>query len=156
MHNDIAILVRAPDRKSAKEDALKLFEKVKARSSSYDGFSPDDVLPYDTEEGKSLLQTIFGRQTLEFNDYLAEVRVALTESPKSDDELMEDHQFRFACWSVGNHDGWTVRVFDNEACGVSDQGHLKNVIEDWPSLVEAGQHKKSPYPLWVVAGDAHH
>jgi len=139
------------------EDAEAVFEKVKNRSNSYDYFRIDKAYPYNSEKGKSALQRIFGNQTLEFNEHLAVVRKALAKTPaETDDEVMEDHMLRFHFWCVGMDDGWVIRVFDADGAGVSDRGHLKNVVEDWPSLVESGQHRKSQYPLWVVTADGHH
>lgn len=156
-HQQIAALVRAPDKKTAKEDAEEVFDKVIGHAHSYDYYHIEDAYPYDSEKGKSALQRIFGAQTLEFNDHLAVVRKAFAEAPaKSDEELMEDHMLRFHFFCVGMDDGWVIRVFDPDAVGVEDRGHLKNVIEDWPSLVESGQHVKSRYPLWVVTADGHH
>jgi hypothetical protein len=156
-HNVIAILVRAPDGKSAKEDAKAVFDKVKTHSSSYDAFEVDDAFPYDSEKGKSALQRIFGYQTLEFNDHLSELRNIVTANPNmGNDELMENHQFRFLCWEVGDTNGWNMNVFDSDAEGVQDKAHLKNLVDDWPGLVSVGQHIKSIYPLWVVSGNAHY
>lgn len=156
-HRTIVILVRARDKKEAEADAKKVFDTIKAQSNSYDSFAIEDILKYDSEEGKTLLQMVFGHQTIEFNDHLGAVRQALKTSPaKTDAEMMENHEFRYHCWYLGTTQGWAVRVFDADAEGVQDNAHLRNVIEDWPILVERGQHVKSSLPLWVVSGNAHY
>jgi len=151
MHQTIIALVRAHDKQDAHDEAEKVFRML------YDGTSIEAVYKYDTEKGKAALQVVFGKQTIEFNEHLAEIRKTLLATPaKPDDQVMEDHQFRFHCWWVGQDDGPAIRVYDNDAAGVSDKDHLKNVINDWPTLVESGQHRRSVYPLWVVTADGHY
>lgn len=157
MHQTIIALVRAYDKGNAREQGEDTFKKLVEASRSYDSFRIESVYKYDSEKGKSLLQMVFGHQTIEFNEHLAEIRKTLLATPaKPDEQLMEDHSFRFHCWEVGQDDGSAIRVYDSDAAGVSDKDHLKNVIDDWPTLVESGQHTKSPYPLWVVTADGHY
>ena len=157
MHQQIVALVRAFDKVSALNRADEVFRKLIGKQRSYDGYSLGDAYKYDSEKGKSVLQTVFGKQTIEFNDHLAAVRNVLRAGLlKPDDELMEDHSFRYHCLQIGETDGSAITVFDNDAEGVQDKAHLKNIIEDWPGLVESGQHKKSAHPLWVVTADGHY
>jgi len=157
MHQTIIALVRAHDKKDARDEADIVFKKLVAAGRSYDYFTIDEAYKYDTEKGKSLLQMVFGHQTLEFNDHLAAIRNTLRAGLlKPDDELMEDHEFRFHCWQVGENKGSAIRVYDPDVEGIQDKSHLKNVIEDWPNLVADGKHKKSIYPLWVVSADGHY
>lgn len=157
MHQTIVALVRAHDKATAREEGEQVFRKLVEAGRSYDGYALDKTYRYDSEKGKSLLQVVFGYQTLEFNDHLAQIRIALTEGPvKSDDQLMENHEFRFHCWQVGESKGSAIRVYDSDAEGVQDKAHLRNIIEDWLNLVEVDKHKKSPYPLWVVSANAHY
>lgn len=157
MHQDVAFLVRAADRKEAFDEAKDVSEIVKKSGSSYDGFALEEAEPYDSEKGKSVLQRIFGLQTLDFNDHLNGLRKLLTEHPlKTDAELMEVSDIYYHCAKIGDEHGSGVMVFGPEADGVQDRDHLKNIVDDWPSLVEAGKHHKSSDPLWVVWGDGHY
>lgn len=156
MHMQIVILVRAYDKAAAYEEGDRVIKKLIA-DGSFDAARVPTVYRYDSEKGESVLQTVFGYQTSEFYNHLAQIRIVLAKRPqKSDDELMEDHDFRFHCWQAGESTGGSIRVYDGDAAGVQDRAHLRNVIEDWPSLVATGQHKKSPHRLWVVSTNVHY
>lgn len=156
-HQDVAFLVRASDEGEAFEEAKQVSEQVRKNGRSYDGFSLENAKPYESEKGKSALQTIFGYQTLEFNEHLEGLRKLLTAKPtKTNSELMETSDLYYHCARIGDEAGPGVRVFDADGAGIQEKKHLKNVIEDWPGLVEAGKHSKSRYPLWIVWGDAHY
>jgi hypothetical protein len=157
MHMTIVALVRAQDDSEALSEAKRVFEALVEQGSSFDGFQLDEAYKYDSEKGKSLLQTVLGYQILEFNVHLAKIRDAIRAGPlKSDDQLMEDDTFRYHCLCVGESKGSSIRVYDEDAEGIMAKAHLKNVVEDWPSLVKSGKHTKTQEPLWVVSADSHY
>ena len=156
-HQDVAFLVRASDEKDAFDEARAVAEMLRKNGRSYDGFSLENAEPYDSEKGKSALQGILGAQILDFNEHLDGLRNLLMAKPtKTNSELMETSDLYYHCARIGDESGPGVRVFDADATGIQEKSHLKNVVEDWPSLVEAGKHRKSRYPLWIVWGDAHY
>jgi len=73
------------------------------------------------------------------------------------EKLMNDGNFRFHAYSIGEYSGSNIWLYDDDGEGIRDLNHLKNAIEKWKVLYE-DRGKENPhedYEVWIVPVDVH-
>jgi len=76
---------------------------------------------------------------------------------KTDDELMDDGQFRHWCYNCGRYAGYTIKLYDQDGEGIRNEEHLKNVLSKWSVLNDGSPRKEyADLNIYAVPADAHY
>jgi hypothetical protein len=144
MHFTIAAIVYAKDEKAAAKQAEKVFGylscKECGRPFDYWTIEGNPVLA-GSKEGQKAIEECMKWTKAEFMMNLGRLRAALAK--QTDEQVYSK--------------GPDIYLYDNDAEGIREPGHLKNALEKWPSLdgKETRERLDKAGDVWVVTADAH-
>ena len=164
MHFTIAAIVYAKDEKAAAKQAEKVFGylscKECGRPFDYWTIEGNPVLA-GSKEGQKAIEECMKWTKAEFMMNLGRLRAALAkqtdEQVYSEKNVRIDENVRFLAHCIGKYKGPDIYLYDNDAEGIREPGHLRNALEKWPSLdgKETRERLDKAGDVWVVTADAH-
>ena len=162
MHMMIRALVYADKKESAINKGKDVFEMLTEGHHPFDYYQlfddSDDwgsaknrwdeqskAVRYSTKEGKDLVSGgwKYLNKCKDVNDFV---------KSRSGADMS-----RYYLNQLGSYSGSAIWLYDNDGSGISDKGHLKDVLNKWECLYK-DKEKKSPYDdldVWVVPADVH-
>jgi len=117
---------------------------------------PDRFKCYTTKMNEAIediMQTM-QKTKRSFLEHLKQIKKYL--ATHSDDQLFEEDDFKYQCYSVGQYEGPSVWLYDQDGEGITSYRHLHNVLNKW-----ACNNNGKPSPeykdkdLYVVPADVH-
>ena len=168
MHMIIRNVVYANSKKEALSVARENFEKLcKGQDlfdyydmfddggSSYWGDRCPEIALLNSPEGRKMIVDGWSATLRDMRQHLREIK-KLTEGKKVT-EIMRDIRkdwLQYHYHSVGEYYGSSVWLYDNDAEGIKDRGHLNNVLSKWRDSDFYKKYKDKK--VYVVPADVHY
>ena len=169
MHMVIRAIVYAQDEKEGLEKAKTIFEGLcEGAGSHFDYYQSFDeegtpvsgkgrwgelpgIALVDSPEGKKLIEEGMWATKKEFMTHLKIVRDVLAS--KSDAEIFgvefDAEMFRYRCYCLGESEGPSVWLYDNNGEGVRTEERLTDTLRKWDS------DEYKDLKVFVVPADVH-
>jgi len=176
MHMLICAIVYACDEEEALEKGETIFgELVERGTFDYFGMFDDDTPPSPKErwgnvpaavniqhpDAKKLIDNAMDNTWKEFKENITIVRKLL--DAYTDEEIFEEaaavkklgKKFdpidiaRHYFYCIGQYEGPSIFLYDNDGVGIRTREHLKNVLNKWDD------EKYKGLDIWVVPADVH-
>ena len=167
MHMVIRAIVYAQNEQEGLVKAKRIFEDM-CENTSFDYYTTFDqegspvsgkggwgnlpaIVLADSKEGKELIEEGMRFTKNEFLEHLKIVRNVLAS--KSDEKIfatgLDEKMFQHHCYCLGQYQGSSVWLYDNEGFGIKDEKHLKNVLDKWDS------NEQDDLKIFVVPAGVH-
>ncbi len=115
----------------------------------------------DSPEGKKLIEDGFKSTKDEFFENLKHIRTGIEKY--TDEELWKGEDningikgfFHYYCNQLGQYDGNTVWLYDNDGEGIKNERHLNDVLSKWQNANISGVEEYKDLNVYVVPADVH-
>lgn len=177
MHMVIRAIVYATDEEEALENAKGIFKEL-VNNTVFDYFTTFDeegnacsgkgrwgelpaVALASSKEGKKLINEGMEYTKEEFKRAFQLVKQDIEKEEPLKNYMEEtgavNDLFRHYCYLLGQYEGNSIWLYDQDGAGVRDEKHLKNVLEKWKCLnTEASTPRYEGLNIYVVPADVHY
>jgi len=159
MHQTIGFIVYAKNH----VEAMDRVETVLAERLSphyFDYVKPYKVYSIYDKEAKQIIKKLMDATEENFLENVKVIKRILSQF--TPEEILNDRYgqktdlFRHRCWEAGQYKGHTIFLYDNDAEGIRERGHLKDALEKWPDLREEHRKHFKDLLVWLVLADTHY
>ncbi len=170
IHKVIRAIVYAKTKEEALNKAKEIFEKL-CNEKIYDYYTTFDddnstisgkarwgnlpaVVSANSKKGKQLINEGMEATYKEFKHYLHKIKEVLLKF--TTEQLFEAKLERYFFGCVSGYAGHTIWLYDQHGEGITNFGHLSNILNKWKNFYKKAQNPYRNQKIWVVPADVHY